>query len=67
MAIVKIDSGKLTVGDNIKFVGKQPEFAQIINSMQLDHKDITEALTGTEVGIKVDQPVRENTQVYLVS
>jgi len=67
VAIVKIDSDKLALGNTIKFDGPQPEFAQIVDSMQLNHQNIAEATTGAEVGIKVEQPVKENTKVYLVS
>lgn len=67
VAIIKVDADKLSVGNTVKFVGTQPEFAQSVSSMQLDHQEIAEATTGAEVGIKVEQPVKVNTKVFLVS
>lgn len=36
---------------------------QVISSMQLDHKPIEKAKKGDEVAIKVDQIVKEGTEV----
>ena len=39
-------------------------FKQQISSMQFDHKPIEQAKAGQEVGIKVDNPVKEHTLVF---
>jgi len=42
------------------------EFEQAVQSMQIDHKDIKEAKKGQEVGLKVDQKVKEGWEVYKI-
>jgi hypothetical protein len=33
--------------------------------MQIDHKDVSKASKGDEIGVKVLRPVHENDKVYL--
>lgn len=63
VAIIKLGS-ILKVGDTIKFKHGDDEFTQKIESMEIEHKKLEKAKKGDEVGVKVDQPVKENTQVY---
>ncbi len=63
VAIVKFKR-TVKVGEEILFKGANTEFTQKIDSMQLDHKDIASAKKGQEVGIKVDEKVREGDEVY---
>ncbi|MCM8786942.1 MAG: hypothetical protein NC935_02690 [Candidatus Omnitrophica bacterium] len=56
--------GNLCLGDKIHIKGKRTDFTQNITSMQLNHKDITEAKKGWEIGIKVIQRVYEKDKVY---
>jgi putative protease len=54
----------LRVGDKIKIVGKDVEFTQEVESMEIDHKKIQEAKAGEKVGMKVNQKVKEGFKVY---
>lgn len=56
----------LTVGEKIKFVDEKHgvNFEQTVDSLQLDHKELTRADSGTEVATKTIQPVKEGTLVY---
>lgn len=63
VAIVKFKE-MVRVGDSVKFFGATTDFSEKIGSMQYDHKDITEAKKGQEVGIKVVGKVREGDEVY---
>ncbi|MBI4990844.1 hypothetical protein HZB96_02000 [Candidatus Gottesmanbacteria bacterium] len=54
----------LSVGDKIKISGHDKEFTQEVVSMQVEHKEIKKAKKGDSIGLKVDQPVKENDQVY---
>lgn len=65
VGIVKLD-GPLRVDDTIKVVGKNGEFTQEVSSMQFEHQNIDSAKKGDEVGIKLDQPVREKDEVFVV-
>lgn len=65
VGIVKL-SAPLAKGDTIKIVGHGHEFTQTADSMQLEHQDIEEAKKGKEVGLKVEQKVKEGDEVYKV-
>jgi len=62
--IIKL-GGKLKKGDTIHFKGATTDFTQEVASMQIDHKDIDSAKKGDEVGIKVNERVREGDEVLL--
>ena len=63
VAVVKFSSA-VKVGEMVKFKGTHADFTQQINSMQYDHKDIDGAKKGQEVGMKVDEKVKEGDKVY---
>ncbi len=65
VAIVKFNKPVKT-GIEIQFKGATTDFSQKIKSMQYDHKDIASAKKGQEVGIKVDEKVREDDEIYEV-
>lgn len=64
VAIVELD-GKLSVGDKIKFEAGKNEFEQTVESMQIEHKDISSAKKGDVVGLKVNEKIGEGADVYL--
>jgi len=53
------------VGERIKIKGATTNFEQILESMQYEHEDIRAAKKNQEVGIKVEQKVREGDEVFL--
>lgn len=65
VAVVAL-SAPLAVGDKVKFVNEKRgiNFEQTVESLQLDHKDVSQGTAGTEVATKTDQPVKEGTVVY---
>lgn len=63
VAIVKFKKA-VDAGETVKFKGANTDFEQKIESMQYDHKDIKTAKKNQEVGIKVDDKVREGDMVY---
>ena len=56
----------IKVGDKLKIKGKDSEFEQIVASMQVEHQNIQKAKKGDNIGIKVDQPVKEGDEVYRI-
>ena len=52
------------VGEKIHIKGATSDCIQAISSMQYDHKDIGVTKKGQEVGIKIDEKVREGDKVY---
>ena len=65
VAVVKL-SKALKVGDKVKFVHGEKEFEQVIESMQLEHAQVTAGKKGQEVAIKVDKETKTGTEVFLV-
>ncbi len=63
VAIVKFNR-EVKVGEILHFKGPHTDFTQKIDSIQYDRKDIESAKKGQEVGIKVEQKVREGDEVY---
>ncbi len=57
---------EIKVGDTLRFIGRGTTFEQEIKEMQFDHKPITVTKKGQEVGVKLDQLVRENDEVYKI-
>ena len=53
-------------GSRLHFKGANTDFYQEAVSMQLNHKDISEAPCGEMIGIKVEERVREGDKVFLV-
>lgn len=65
VGIIKL-SDVLKVGDTIRIMGATTDFEQTIDEMQQDHEDVEEAKAGSEVGIKVEDKVRDGDEVYLL-
>lgn len=65
VAIIDLDKGGLKVGDEVKFKHGEEEFSQKVESLQVDHQDVTEVKKGDSFGVKVDKPTKVGTEVYL--
>ena len=65
VAAIKL-TGKLKVGDRIHVKGHTTDFEQLVDSMQINRKEVKEAKKGDEIGIKVVDRVRPNDAVFLV-
>jgi putative protease len=65
VAIVKLNDA-LKVGETIHVKGAHDDFNQVIDSMQVEHQNVSEAKIGDEVGIKVSGKVHENDKVFRV-
>lgn len=63
VVIVKL-SGSVAIGDTLHFKGNEREFEENVSSMQINHKDVSSAAKGDEVGMKVSGPAREGDKVY---
>ena len=66
MAAIRLSEGSLKVGDKIHIVGHTSDFSQTIDSMQIENKNVQEAGPGADIGIKVNEKVREHDVVYKV-
>ena len=64
VAVIKITTGELNVGDVIHIVGANTDFTQTVDRMEIDRDPIESAKTGQEIGMKVTERVREHDVVY---
>lgn len=59
-------TGSLRLGDAVHFLGKNTDFQQAVESLQIEHQDVQEAKAGDHIGMMVKEKVREKDQVYKV-
>jgi putative protease len=65
VAVVEL-SAPLNRGDKIVIRGSTTNIEQLVDSIEIEHKQIANAQTGQSVGMKVSGHVRENDIVYRV-
>jgi len=66
VATVEITDGTVSVGDTLHFLGHTTDFESRVDSMQIEHKSVTEAKKGDSVGVKVFEKVRRGDKVYKI-
>jgi putative protease len=67
VAIVKLESGTLRVGDTVHVKGHTSDFRQKVESLQIEHAAVEEVKAGDEFGLKVTEHAREHDVVYKVA
>ena len=67
VAAIEITEGELKVGDTIHIDGHTSDFLQKVNSMQIERESVEKVIVGQSIGIKVDEPVRQHDDVFLVT
>ena len=65
VAIIDLKSGGLKVGDELKFKKGEEEFTQKVDSLQVDQKAVESVKKGDSFGLKVDQPTKPGTEVFV--
>ncbi|MCM8767404.1 MAG: hypothetical protein NC921_01295 [Candidatus Omnitrophica bacterium] len=66
VAAVKITKENLKKGDEIHIKGHTTDLTQKVESMQKEHQEIEIAKEGDEIGIKVNEHVREGDIVFKI-
>ncbi len=61
-----ITSGKLKIGDTIHIKGHTTDFTEKIESMQVEHADVTEAKPGDHIGVRMVGKCREHDKIYVI-
>ena len=64
VAVLELEAG-LKIGDTIIIASHHGDFEQAVDSMQVEHEQVTSAKSGDAVGLKVSEPVKEGELVYL--
>ena len=66
VAVIRLTDGDLRVGDEVRIAGKMTELVQAVESLQIEHQTVAHAARGSEVAMKVRDPVRRHDQVYRI-
>ena len=66
VAIIRLESGTLRVGDVIHIRGHITDFIQKVESLEVNHAPVTEVGPNEEVGLKVVEHAREHDVVFKV-
>lgn len=66
VAIIELTE-PLKVGETLHFFGHDVDFNQKVESMQIEHQSVQEAAGDESVGLKVEQKVKEGTEVFRVT
>ena len=64
VAIIEVTKGSIKVGDEIHIKGHTTDFVQKVTSMQIEQDKVEMAEPGQAIGIKVEQPARDNDFVF---
>jgi UPF0176 protein len=67
VAGITVTAGGLSVGDKIRITGHTTNLTTTIESMQIDHDVVSDAVVSDQVGIKVPDRVRVGDEVYLLA
>ena len=67
VAVLVVTDETIKEGDKIRIGEAESGIEQSVDSMQFDHKPISEAKKGDEVGLKVISAVKEGDIVYKIS
>jgi putative protease len=63
VAVIELKA-PLAVGDTVHIKGPTTDFEQVVESMQIEHKNVQRAEAGQSIGLKVVQRVREKDMVF---
>lgn len=66
VATLRLESGRLRVGDTIRFRGHTTDLMQKVESLEVNHAAVTEVGPKDDFGLKVIGHVREHDVVYKV-
>jgi len=65
VAAIKLTAG-LKLGDTVRIVGGDKDFTEVVDSMQVEGKNVDFAKKGEGVGIKISDIARKGYKVFLV-
>jgi len=67
VGVLKLLSGTLSVGNDIKIVDKGREILQKVESLQVEHKQVDHIKAGDDAGLKLSEKVKPGAEVFLES
>ena len=61
-------TGNIKLGDTLRFVGgNNTDFTEVVDSIQINNKNVESAKSGDKIGVKVSDKLRKGYKVYKVS
>ena len=67
IGVVAIElTDKLKLGDTIRIVGGDRDFTEVVDSMQIEGKNVKSAKAGDRIGVKVSDKAHKGYKVYKV-
>lgn len=66
VAVIRLTDGDLRRGDRVRIAGRTSELTQAVESLQVEHQPVEHATRGTEVAMKVRDPVRRRDEVFRI-
>lgn len=66
VAAIELTDGPLAVGDTIHIKGHTTDLIEKINSIQIEHEQVSLAKQGASIGVRVSDHVRQHDVVYKV-
>jgi putative protease len=64
VAVLQLTEDGITKGDKIHIKGSTTDFEMLVESMQIDRKEIESADKGQKIGLMVPERVREKDEVF---
>lgn len=64
VAAIEIEDGCVHKGDHLHIVGHTTDTEVVVDSIEVEHHQIEEACQGQNIGIRVNEHVREHDDVY---
>ena len=67
VAAISLTAGDMAVGDTIHVRGHTSDFTMLVESMQIEHAQVSVARKGQNVGIRVPARAHEHDKVFKVT
>lgn len=64
VAAIRLTDSTIAIGDTVQIQGPTTNLEQTVDTLQIEHADVSHAEIGQEVGMKVRERVREKDYVY---
>lgn len=64
VAAIELENGTVHPGDHLHIVGHTTDTEVVVESIEMEHQHIEEARQGQNVGVRINEHVREHDDVY---
>lgn len=64
VCVIKITQGRINIGDRLRIKGRAGDFMQQVRSLQIENNNVSTAVKGQLVGLKIDKKAKPGDKVY---